>query len=89
MLARMSANDDQSKALRVEMDSAKSVDAKRDSITKLQNLLIEQRSTMRMQMETQGTMLEQMMSMHQMMQHIISGSPDGSATPPQGAKNPR
>ena len=84
MMARMSALDDQIKALGVEMNSAKTVDVKLDSITKVLNVLIEQRSMMRMQMDTQGKMMEQMMSMHQMMQHMMSTAPGGSATPPRG-----
>jgi hypothetical protein len=84
MMARMSALDDQIKALGVEMNAAKTTDAKLAEVTKLLNVFIEQRSMMRMQMETQGKMMEQMMSMHQMMQHMMSGSPDGSATSPHG-----
>lgn len=90
MMARMSALDDQIKALGVEMNAAKTTDAKLAAVTKLLNVFIEQRSMMRMQIETQGKTMEQMISMHQMMQHMMSGSPDGSATPPHGDdKNPR
>jgi len=35
-------------------------------------------------------MMEQMMSMHQMMQHMMPAAPGGSATPPRGGDtNPR
>ena len=89
MMARMSALDDQIKALGNEMNVAKTTEAKLTAVTKLLNVLIEQRSMMRMQMDKQGKMMEQMMSMHQMMQHMMSGSPEGSATPPHGDdKNP-
>ena len=85
MMARMSAFDDQIKALGTEMSAAKTTDAKLTAVTKLLNVLIEQRSMMRMQMDTQGKMMEQMMSMHQMMEHMMPASPDGSATQPHGA----
>jgi ribosomal protein L12E/L44/L45/RPP1/RPP2 len=84
MMARMSALDDQIKALGVEMNAAKTTDAKLAAVTKLLNVFIEQRSMMRMQMDMQGKMMEQMMSMHQMMQHMMSASPAGSATQPNG-----
>ena len=85
MMARMSAFDDQIKALGTEMNAAKTTDAKLTAVTKLLNVLIEQRSMMRMQLETQGKMMEQMMSMHQKMEHMMPASPDGSATQPHGA----
>jgi hypothetical protein len=85
MMARMSAFDDQIKALGTEMNAAKTTDAKLTAVTKLLNVLIEQRSMMRMQMDTQGKMMEQMMSMHQKMEHMMPASPDGSATQPHGA----
>jgi hypothetical protein len=85
MMARMSAFDDQIKALGTEMNAAKTTDAKLTAVTKLLNVLIEQRSMMRMQMDTQGKMMEQMMSMHQKMEHMMPTSPDGSATQPHGA----
>ena len=85
MMARMSAFDDQIKALGTEMNAAKTTDAKLTAVTKLLNVLIEQRSMMRMQMDKQGKMMEQMMSMHQMMEHMMPASPDGSATQPHGA----
>jgi hypothetical protein len=84
MMARMSALDDQIKALGVEMNAAKTTDAKLTAVTKLLNVFIEQRSMMRMQMDAQGKMMEQMMSMHQMMQHMMSTAPDGSAAQPGG-----
>jgi hypothetical protein len=40
---------------------------------------------MRMQMDEQGKMMEQMMSMHRKMEHMMHASPDGSATQPHGA----
>jgi len=85
MMARMSAFDDQIKALGTEMNAAKTTDAKLTAVTKLLNVLIEQRSMMRMQLETQGKMMEQMMSMHQKMEHMMPASPDGSATQPHDA----
>jgi hypothetical protein len=85
MMARMSAFDDQIKALGTEMNAARTTDAKLTAVTKLLNVLIEQRSMMRMQMDKQGKMMEQMMSMHQKMEHMMPASPDGSATPPHGA----
>jgi hypothetical protein len=85
MMARMSAFDDQIKALGTEMNAAKTTDAKLTAVTKLLNVLIEQRSMMRMQMDKQGKMMEQMMSMHQKMEHMMPASPDGSATQPHGA----
>lgn len=85
MMARMSAFDDQIKALGTEMNAAKTTDAKLTAVTKLLNVFIEQRSMMRMQMDTQGKMMEQMMSMHQKMEHMMPASPDGSATQPHGA----
>ena len=85
MLARMSAFDDQIRALGTEMNAAKTTNAKLTAVTKLLNVLIEQRSMMRMQMDTQGKMMEQMMSMHQKMEHMMPASPDGSATQPHGA----
>ena len=79
MMARMSAADDQIKALGAEMNAAKTTDAKLTAMTKLLNVLIEQRSMMRMQMDMQDkTMMEQMMSMHQMMQHQMPASPDAA-----------
>ena len=44
------------------MNAAKTTDAKLTAVTKLLTVLIEQRSMMRMQMDTQGKMMEQMMS---------------------------
>jgi hypothetical protein len=85
MMARMSAFDDQIKALGTEMNAAKTTDAKLTAVTKLLNVLIEQRSMMRMQLDKQGEMMEQMMSMHQKMEHMMPASPDGSATQPHGA----
>jgi hypothetical protein len=76
MMARMSALDDQIKALGAEMNAATTTDAKLTAVTKLLNVLLEQRSMMRMQMDMQGKMMEQMMSMHQMMQKMMSASPD-------------
>ena len=67
MMVRMSALDDQIKALGTEMNAAKTTDAKLAAVTKLLNVFIEQRSMMRMQMDMQGKMMEQMMSMHRMM----------------------
>ena len=84
MMARMSALDDQIKALGVEMNAATTTDAKLAAVTKLLNVFIEQRSMMRMQMDMQGKMMEQMMSMHQMMQHMMSSSAAGSTTQPNG-----
>jgi hypothetical protein len=78
MMARMSALDDQIKALGAEMNAATTTDAKLTAVTKLLNVLLEQRSMMRMQME-------QMMSMHQMMQRMMSGAADGTAVPPHGS----
>ena len=72
MMARMSALDDRINALGIEMNAAKTTDEKLAAVTKLLNVFIEQRSMMRMQMDTQGKMMEQMMSMHQMMS---GGSP--------------
>jgi hypothetical protein len=85
MMARMSAFDDQIKALGTEMNAAKTTDAKLTAVTKLLNVFIEQRSMMRMLMDQQGKMMEQMMSMHQKMEHMMPASPDGSATQPHGA----
>ncbi len=85
MMSRMSALDDRTKALGAEMNAAKTTDAKLTAVTKLLNVLIEQRSMMRTQMDMQGKMMEQMMSMHQMMQHMMSASPDGSAAQPHGS----
>jgi len=85
MMAQMSAFDDQIKALGTEMNAAKTTDAKLTAVTKLLNVLIEQRSMMRMQMDEQGKMMEQMMSMHRKMEHMMPASPDGSATQPHGA----
>jgi len=85
MMARMSAFDDQIKALGTEMNAAKTTDAKLTAVTKLLNVLIEQRSMMQMQMDQHCKMMEQMMSMHQMMEHMMPASPDGSATQPHGA----
>jgi hypothetical protein len=85
MMARMSAFDDQIKTLGTEMNAAKTTDAKLTAVTKLLNVLIEQRSMMRMQMDEQGKMMEQMMSMHRKMEHMMPASPDGSATQPHGA----
>jgi hypothetical protein len=76
MMARMSALDDRIKALGAEMNAATTTDAKLTAVTKLLNVLLEQRSMMRMQMDMQGKMMEQMMSMHQMMQKMMSASPD-------------
>ena len=64
MMARMSALDAQVKALGAEMNAATTTDAKLTAVTKLLNVLIEQRSMMRTQMDMQGKMMEQMMSMH-------------------------
>ena len=85
MMARMSALDDQITALGVEMNAAKTSDAKLTAVTKLLNVLLEQRSMMRMQMDAQGKMMEQMMPMHQMMQRMMSGAADGTAAPPHGS----
>jgi hypothetical protein len=85
MMARMSAFDDRIKALGTEMNAAKTTDAKLTAVTKLLNVLIEQRSMMRMQMDKQAKMMEQMMSMHQKMEHMMPASPDGSATQPHSA----
>jgi hypothetical protein len=85
MMARMSALDDQIKALGTEMNAATTIDAKLTAVTKLLNVFIEQRSMMRMQMDTQGKMMEQMMSMRQKMEHMMPASPDGSETQPHGA----
>jgi hypothetical protein len=85
MMARMSALDDQITALGVEMNAAKTSDAKLTAVTKLLNVLIEQRSMMRIQMDAQGKMMEQMMSMHQMMQRMMSGAADGTAAAPHGS----
>ncbi len=82
MMARMSALDDQIKVLGAEMNSAKTVDAKLAAVTKVLNILIEQRSMMRTQMESQGQMMQQMMSMHQMMQQMMSGAPAAPTTKP-------
>ncbi len=54
MMARMSVFDDRIKALGVEMNAAKTTDAKLAAVTKLLNVFIEQRSMMRMQMDSQG-----------------------------------
>ena len=59
MMIRMSALDDRIKALGIEMNAAKTTDEKLAAVTKLLNVLIEQRSMMRMQMDTQGKMMEQ------------------------------
>jgi hypothetical protein len=68
MIARMAAADTQIKTLGAEMNAAKTTDAKLTAMTKLLNVLIEQRSMMRMQMDMQDKKtMEQMMSMHQMM----------------------
>ena len=88
MMARMSALDDHIKALGVEMNSAKTVDEKLASMSKVLNVLIEQRSMMRTQMDAHGKMMEEMMSMLQMMQHMMSAAPAGSATQPHGDTNP-
>ncbi len=85
MMTRMSAFDDQIKTLGTEMNTAKTTNAKLTAVTKLLNVLIEQRSMMRTQMETQRKMMEQMMSMHQKMEHMMPASPDESATKPHGA----
>lgn len=75
MMARMSTLDSQAKGLATEMNNAKSVDAKLAAITKLLNVMVEQRSMMQMQTDMQGKMMEQMMSMHQMMmQHAQPGA---------------
>ena len=62
MMARMTAADNQLKTLVAEMNSATTTDAKVAAMTKVINLLIEQRSMMRMQMDMQGSMMEGMMS---------------------------
>jgi hypothetical protein len=85
MMARMSVLDDQIKTLGTQMNAAKTTNAKLTAVTKLLNVLIEERSMMRMQMDEQGKMMEQMMSMHQKMEHMMPASPDGSATQPHGA----
>jgi hypothetical protein len=85
MMLQMSALDDQIKALGAEMNAARTTDAKLTAVTKLLNVLLEQRSMMRMQMETQSKMMEQMMSMHRMMQQMMSASPDGSTAQPHGS----
>jgi hypothetical protein len=54
MMAHMAALDDQLKTLGAEMNSAGTVDAKLDAITKALNVLIEQRSMMRMQMQMEA-----------------------------------
>ena len=88
MMARMSAADNQIKALGVEMNAAKTTDAKLTAVTKLLNVFIEQRSMMGMQMDMQDKMMEQMMSMHQMMQHMMSAPPGGSTAQPGADKAP-
>ena len=85
MMARMSALDDQIKALGAEMNAATTTDAKLTAVTKLLNVLLEQRSMMRTQMDMQGKMMEQMMSMHQMMQRMMRGAADGTAAPAHGS----
>jgi hypothetical protein len=67
MMARMSVLDDRINALGIEMNAAKTTDEKLAAVTKLLNVFIEQRSMMRMEMDTQGKMMEQMMLMHKMM----------------------
>jgi hypothetical protein len=74
-MTRMAALDDQLKTLGVEMNSATTVDAKLAAITKAMNILIEQRSMMRMQMESQSNMMERMMSMHDMMMPRTTSAP--------------
>jgi hypothetical protein len=88
MMARISAFDDQVKALGVEMNAAKTTDAKLAAVTKLLNVFIEQRTMMRTQMDAQSKMMEQMTSMHQTMQHMMAAPPAGSTTPPGTGKAP-
>lgn len=84
MMARMSALDDQIKTLDVEMNAARTADAKLTAVTRLLNVLVEQRSLMRMHMETQGKMMEQMMmSMHQMMQRMKTAPVEAAPTAPR------
>ena len=67
-MSQMAAADDQLKTLMAEVNAAKTTDAKVAAMTKLLNVLVEQRSMMRGQMEMQGRMMDQMMPMmHQMM----------------------
>jgi len=62
MMARMSARDDRITTLGIEMNAAKTTDEKSAAVTKRLNVFIEHRSMMRMQVDTQGKMMGQMMS---------------------------
>ena len=59
MMARMSARDDRITTLGIEMNAAKTTDEKSAAVTKRLNVFIEHRSMMRMQVDTQGKMMEQ------------------------------